>query len=135
MELTLALPLVLALLFGTIALSRVIQAQTVVVAIAHEAARAGALAINPDDAVDRMRRRVDVVSPGLGIDPSRLVLDWDVSTFNHDRGHVVATVRYTLDPADLPIAGWIPAPTVRAEHVEWVDPFRAGITPPESSLP
>jgi Flp pilus assembly protein TadG len=118
---------VLALLFGTLALSRVVQAQTAVVAIAHEAARAGALATGPDDAVERMRRRVDLVAPGLGIDPRLLVLDWDVSTFSRDRGHVVAGVRYPLDWSGLPFGGWIPAPAVRAEHIEWVDPFRAGI--------
>jgi hypothetical protein len=126
-EVALVLPLVLALLFGTLALSRVVQAQTAVVAIAHEAARAGALATGPDDAVERMRRRVDLVAPGLGIDPRLLVLDWDVSTFSRDRGHVVAGVRYPLDWSGLPFGGWIPAPAVRAEHVEWVDPFRAGI--------
>jgi hypothetical protein len=127
-ELALALPLVLALLFGTLALSRVVQAQTAVVALAHEAARAGALATGPDDAVDRMRHRLNLVAPGLGIDSRLLVLEWDVSTFSRDRGHVVASVRYPLDWSDLPFVGWIPAPAVRAEHVEWVDPFRAGIT-------
>jgi hypothetical protein len=127
-ELALTLPLVLALLFGTLALSRVVQAQTAVVSLAHEAARAGALATGPEDAVDRMRQRVDLVAPGLGIDPRLVVLDWDVSTFRRDRGHVVASVRYPLDWSGLPFGGWIPAPVVRAEHVEWVDPFRAGIT-------
>ena len=67
------------------------------------------------------------MAPGLGIDPRLLVLDWDVSTFRRERGHVVASVRYPLDWSDLPLAGWIPAHVVRAEHVEWVDPFRAGI--------
>jgi hypothetical protein len=126
-ELALALPLVLALLLGTLALSRVVQAQTAVVALAHEAARAGALATGPDDAVDRMRHRLDLVAPGLGVDPRQLVLDWDVSTFGRDRGRVVASVRYPLNWSDLPLGGWIPVSAVRAEHVEWVDPFRAGI--------
>jgi hypothetical protein len=113
-EAALTLPLVLSLLFGTLALSRVVQAQTAVVAVAHEAARAGALASSPDDAVNRMRQRVDLVAPGFGLDPRAVVLDWDVSTFARDRGHVVATVRYIVDLADLPLVGWVPAPAVRA---------------------
>jgi nuclease-like protein/TadE-like protein len=134
-ETALALPLVLSLLFGTLALSRVIQAQTAIVAVAHEAARAGALASSPDDAVNRMRQRVDLVAPGFGLDPNAIVLEWDVSTFAHDRGHVLATVRYSVDLGDLPLAGWIPAPTVRAEHVEWVDPFRSGLSALDGSVP
>src|SRR5207247_2407443 len=39
-ELALALPVVLALLFGTLALSRVVQAHSAIVAVAHEVARA-----------------------------------------------------------------------------------------------
>jgi len=127
-EAAVALPLVLSLLFGTLALSRVIQAQTAVVALAHEAARAGAQASRPDDAVDRMRRRVDLVAPGFGLDPRAVVLDWDVSNFAGDRGRVQATVRYSVHLGDLPLAGWIPVPDVRAEHVEWVDPFRSGLS-------
>jgi hypothetical protein len=134
-EAALTLPLVLSLLFGTLALSRVIQAQTAVVAVAHEAARAGALASSPDDAISRMRQRVDLVAPGFGLDPRAVVLEWDVSTFARDRGHVVATVRYIVDLRDLPLAGWVPAPAVRAEHVEWLDPFRSGFSGLDGSVP
>ena len=134
-EAALTLPLVFSLLFGTLALSRIVQAQTAVVAVAHEAARAGALASSADDAVSRMRRRVDLVAPGFGLDPRAVVLDWDVSTFARDRAHVVVTVRYTVDLRDLPLAGWVPAPAVRAEHVEWLDPFRSGFSALDGSVP
>src|SRR5439155_9921819 len=134
-EVALTLPLILSLVLGTVALSRIVQAQTAVVAVAHEAARAGALASDPDDAVSRMRRRVDLVAPGFGLDPRAVVLDWDVSTFARDRGHVVVTVRYTVDLRDLPLAGWVPAPDVRAEHVEWLDPFRSGLSALDGSVP
>ncbi|MGI9147425.1 MAG: NERD domain-containing protein [Chloroflexota bacterium] len=133
-EAALALPVVLALVFGTLAISRVVQAQTAVVAVAHEAARAAALGNGPEDAVDRMRRRVEVVAPGLGLDPGAIVLDWDVSTFAKTPGRVSASVRYRVDLGDLPVAGWVPVPTVRAEHVEWVDPFRSGIAHVEDTL-
>jgi Nuclease-related domain/TadE-like protein len=134
-EVALGLPLVLALLFGTLAISRVVQAQTAIVAVAHEAARAAALGSSPEDAVARMRQRVDVVAPGLGLDPRAIVLEWDVSMFALQQGHVVATVSYSVDLADLPLAGWAPVPTVRAEHVEWVDPFRSGLTRLQDEAP
>jgi len=125
-EVALLLPLVLAIVFGTVALSRLIQAQTAVVAVAHEAARAGSLGVSPDDAVERMRRRVELVAPGLGLDRRAVDLAYDVSAFTLDPGRVVAVVRYAVDLGDVPLAGWVPPPVVQAEHVEWVDPFRAG---------
>jgi hypothetical protein len=125
-EVALMLPVVLGLLLGTIGLSRLIQAQNAVIAVAHEAARAGTLGSGPEDAVVRMRQRVEQVAPGLGLDPRVAVLDYDVSTFTRDPGRVVAVVSYAVDVHDLPLAGWLPAVAVRAEHVEWVDPFRGG---------
>ncbi|HEV7661941.1 MAG TPA: NERD domain-containing protein [Chloroflexota bacterium] len=128
-EAALALPIVVALLFGTLALSRVVQAQTAVTAVAHETARAGALAMTADDAVERMRTRASLVAAGLGLDPHAVTLDWDVAAFSQDRGRVVAAIGYAVDLRDLPLLGWTLSPTVRAEHVEWVDPFRSGMAP------
>jgi hypothetical protein len=126
-ELALGLPLVLALLFGTVALSRVVQAQTAVVAVAHEAARAGALADTPSAALVRMRERADEVAPGLGLEARSVSLECDVSQFARRNGRVVAVARYSVDLGSPPFGNWLPAPSVRAEHVEWVDPFRAGL--------
>jgi Nuclease-related domain/TadE-like protein len=126
-EVALVVPIVLALVFGTVALSRLVQAQTATVAVAHEAARAGALGQSPQDAVDRMRQRAALVAPGLGLDPRVLVLEWDVSRFGQTPGQVLVLVRYPIDFGDLPLAGWLPEVVVRAEHVEWVDPFRSGM--------
>jgi hypothetical protein len=127
-EFALLLPLVLALVFGTIAVSRTVQTQSAVIAVAHEAARAGALGRNPQDAVERMRERVTLVAPGLGLTSSDVHLDWDVSHFGQDPGRVIAFIRYPVHYADLPLSGWIPLATVQAEHVEWVDPFRSGMS-------
>ena len=63
-ELALVLPVVLLLVFGTIGVSRYVQTSVAVIAVAHEAARAGALARSPSDAVDRMRQRAASVAPG-----------------------------------------------------------------------
>lgn len=129
-ELALALPLVLALAFGTLALSRLVQAQTAVVAVAHEAARAGALAPNAQEAVDRIRQRATLVAPGLGLNPDAIGLEWDLSAFSRDPGQVDVRVRYRLDFGDLPLVGWMSSAEVRAEHVEWVDPYRSGVVLP-----
>jgi membrane protein implicated in regulation of membrane protease activity len=133
-ELALLLPVALALVFGTIALSRLVQTQTAVIAVAHETARAGALGRSPQDAVIRMRERMALVARGLGLNPSDLILDWDLTRFGQDPGQVLAVVRYPLAYDDLPFGGWIPLVTVRAEHVEWVDPFRSGVSPMTAAM-
>jgi hypothetical protein len=126
-EVAIVLPVVLGLLFVTVALSRIVQAQTAVVALVHEVARAGALANSASDARVRMQARLLDVAPGLGLDPHQVDLECDVSQFARRDGRVVATAQYTVDLGNLPLTGWLPSPTVKAEHVEWVDPFRAGI--------
>jgi Nuclease-related domain/TadE-like protein len=134
-ELAVGLPLILALLFGTLVISRVVQARTAVVAVAQEAARAAALGNSPEDAVVRMRQRADAVAPGLGLDPRAMRLDWDVSAFLLRDGHVVAMVHYRVDLSDLPLAGWALEPTVQADHAEWVDPFRSGLARSDDGTP
>jgi Nuclease-related domain/TadE-like protein len=126
-ELALALPVVLALVFGTVGVSRYVQTRAAVIAVAHEAARAGALAGSPPQAIDRMRQRATLVAPGLGLDARKLVLGWDLSRFDNQPGQVEATVEYPVDLGDLPMVSFLPSTRVRAEHVEWVDPFRSGV--------
>jgi Flp pilus assembly protein TadG len=127
-EIALLLPVLLGLACGTVALSRLVQAQTAVTAVAHEAARAGALGRDPVDAVSRMRQRADLVAPGLGLNPNELILACDVTQFAQAPAHVTARVQYPVSMSDLPLVGWLPAvPVVQAAHTEWVDPFRSGI--------
>jgi hypothetical protein len=126
-EMALVLPVVLALVFGTVALSRVVQAQSAIVAVAHEVARAGALGANRSDALYRMHARAREVTSGLGLDTSLLELSPDVSAYERADGRVTATVTYEVDLRDVPLVGWAPPPHIRARHVEWIDPFRSGI--------
>jgi hypothetical protein len=74
-----------------------------------------------------MRERAALVADGLGLQADRLRLEWDLSRFAKDPGAVVATVEYPVDLGDVPIFGELGSPVVRAEHVEWVDPFRGGV--------
>ncbi|MBV9600660.1 MAG: NERD domain-containing protein [Chloroflexi bacterium] len=126
-ELAVLLPVVLVLVFGAIGVSRYVQTRAAVVAVAHEAARAGALASSPSEAVDRMRQRSALVAPGLGLDARRMVLGWDLTRFGSRPGQVEATVQYPVDYADLPLVGELLSTSVRAEHIESVDPFRSGV--------
>jgi Flp pilus assembly protein TadG len=126
-EVAVLLPMLLGLALGIVALGRIVQAQTGVIALAHEAARAGALARTPDEAVASMRQRIDDVSSGVGLDARAVSLDWDVSTFGRENGRVAATVQYPVNLSDLPLLGWSPPVRVTAAHVEWVDPFRSGV--------
>lgn len=128
-ELALVLPAVLALVFGIVAASRLVQAQMALVAVAQEAARAGALAANARDASTLGVQRGEAVAAGYGLGrDGGLQVSVDASRFASG-GRVVADATYTVDLADVPLVGWAPSPTVHAQHVEWVDPFRSGIGP------
>jgi hypothetical protein len=109
-----------------VALSRVIRGQAAVVAVAHEAARAGALGSGPADAANRLVQRALLVAPGYGLDAHTLALDWDVSRFDVEPGRVTVVARSSVDLTDLPVAAMLSPVIVRAEHVESVDPFRGG---------
>jgi hypothetical protein len=126
-ELALVVPFLLSLVFGTLALSRVVQAHSAIVTIAHEVARAGALGSSQQDALRRMDLRADEVASGLGLDRAALQVTPDASAIAGAEGRVVAIAHYVVDLSDLPLVGWAPPLAVRAEHTEWVDPFRAGI--------
>ncbi len=130
-EMALALPVLLAMVFGIVALSRVVQTHSAIVAVAHEVARAGALGSSQADALSRMQARVRDVTPGLGLDDTLLEMAADVTRYARSDGRVTAVVRYTLDLRDVPLVGWAPPPMITARHVEWVDPFRGGIADKE----
>jgi hypothetical protein len=134
-ELALVLPVLLALIFGILGLSRIVQAHSALVTVAHEVARAGALGRDPQDALVRMRARASEVTPGLGLNSGVLDIAPDTSAFVGPAGRVVAVARYVVDLADLPIVGWAPPLSLRTEHTEWVDPFRAGIRRTLESVP
>jgi Nuclease-related domain/TadE-like protein len=128
-EVVLALPIVLGLLFGVVGLSRLVQAQSSLVLVVHEAARAGALGFDPADAEQRARLRADLVAANLGLERGALNVVVDARRFGRDEGRVFASADYQLDLRDLPLIGWGGPIRLSAEHVEWVDPFRSGLAP------
>jgi hypothetical protein len=127
LEMVLALPIILGLLFGILAVSRVVQAQSSLVAVVHESARAGALGFSPADAERRARDRADQVADSLQLDRSALTVEVDARRFARNEGSVFASGIYRLQLNDLPLVSWAGEVRLSAEHVEWVDPFRSGL--------
>jgi hypothetical protein len=125
-ELALVLPVLLGLVFGVVALSRVVQAQLALVAVVEETARAGALADRQAQAAPRGVQRGTTVAAGYGLHPQQLQLQVDASDFASS-GRVLAIGRYVVGLDDLPVLGWTPAMTLSAQHEEWVDPYRSGV--------
>jgi Nuclease-related domain/TadE-like protein len=126
-ELALVMPVLVSLVFGVVALSRIVQAHSAIVGIAHEVARAGALGSSAEDALRRMDMRTAEVSTGLGLDRAALQVTPDISRFSGVDGQVAAIAHYMVDLSDLPLVGWAPPVQLRVVHTEWVDPFRAGV--------
>ena len=128
-EVALVLPVVLMVLVGVVGLSRLVQAQSGLVTVVHEAARAGALGFDPVDAEQRGRQRADLVAGNVGLERGALTVVVDARRFGRDEGSVFASADYQLDLRDLPLIGWAGPLRLSAEHVEWVDPFRSGLAP------
>lgn len=122
-ETALVLPLLLILAFGVIGVGRVTQAQMEVSAVAREAARAGALANDPGDALNQAAARGQAVANADNLTNGSLRLSVDVGQFNPG-GAVQATVRYTVSFNDLPLLGWARV-TVSSTHVERIDLYRS----------
>ncbi len=129
-ELALVLPALLAVVFGIVVVSRLVQTQMALVAVAQEAARAGALATTPESAAQSGVDRGEQVAANYGLHRGQgLVVALDARQFRSG-GKVLADATYTVDLTDVPLLGWASSPTVHAEHVEWVDPYRSGLVGP-----
>ncbi|MHB1131016.1 MAG: TadE family protein [Chloroflexota bacterium] len=122
-ETALVVPLLLFLAFGVVGVGRVTQAQLGVAAVAREAALAGALANNAEEALARGSARGQEVATGYNLRNGTLGLAVDVGTFGRG-GQVRTAARYEVRLDDLPLMGWARIVT-RSEHSERVDPYRS----------
>lgn len=122
-EAALVIPILLLLGFGVVGVGRVVQAQMGVSAVAREAARAGALASNRNEAVTRGLVTGQGVAQGYGLGQGPLELGVDPGSFTRN-GIVQAAVRYRVSLTDLPLLGWVQV-TVAAHHREPIDPYRS----------
>ncbi|MBI4496656.1 MAG: pilus assembly protein [Chloroflexi bacterium] len=122
-EVALVVPVLLLLAFGVIGVGRIVQAQMGVSAVAREAARAAALANDPEEASVRGIGRGDEVASGYRLTNGSLQLNVDPGSFA--RGTAVrAMARYEVRLEDLPLLGWVRFP-VASDHVERTDLYRS----------
>lgn len=117
-ELALVVPLLLMLVFGVVAVGRLVQAQMGVSAVVREAALSAAITQHADAGYARGQ----AVAVGYNLAPGALQL---VVAGDFKRGgQVGASARYTVSFGDLPLLGWANL-TVTARHVEQVDRYQS----------
>ena len=122
-ETALVIPILLLLAFGVVAVGRVVDAQMGVSGVAREAARAGALANNPDHASADGLAGGQAAAAGYNLDNGSLQLTVDPGSFA--RGSSVrASARYTVSLSDLPLLNWARI-TVGSTHLERIDLYRS----------
>ena len=104
-EAALVLSLLLVLVFGVIAVGRLIDSDMAVKSVAREAARSAALADTAQDASNRGLARGQEVAAGYHLSNGSLVLRVDPGSFDRG-GQVVAAAEYTVRFEDLPLLRW-----------------------------
>lgn len=122
-EAAVALPILLLLVFGLIALAQLTQAQMGVSAVARESARTGALADSQSEAIARGEERGREVAAGYGMDDADLQIVVAVPEWSRGE-EVVAEVRYSVSFDYLPLLDWTTI-AVDASHGERVDLYRS----------
>lgn len=124
-ELAIAVPILLMLTFGVLAIGRILQADMAIGAVAWEAARTGALADSATQATRQGLATGLAVADDYHLNQSDMQIAIDASGYRRG-GQVVAEARYIVSFGDLPLLGWVSAP-VESTHAEPVDPYRAGV--------
>ena len=104
-EAALVITLLLLLVFGVVAIGRLIDSDMAVKSVAREAARAAALADTPADASSRGMSRGQEVAAGYHLSNGSLVLTVDPGSFQRG-GQVLAAAEYTVKFEDLPLLRW-----------------------------
>lgn len=124
-EFVLVAPALLLLLAVVIGAGRVVTTKSAVLTVAREAARAAAEAPDPGSAFSVAESRAQEVAAGLGLDPSRLVLEQDPGTFARGAPYVVR-VTYRVQLSDLPAFGFLPGSfAVSARHAELTERYKS----------
>lgn len=124
-ELVLVAPLLLALLAVVVAAGRLVSAKYGVEAVAREAARAAAMAQDPEAAEAIARERSREVSSEFGLEPSRLRLQTEIGSFARG-GPLTVRATYAVPLSDLPFFGLIPGPLeVSSRQVDSAERFKS----------
>ena len=122
-EAALAIPVLLVLVFGVVAVGRVTEAKIAVQAAARESSRALAVAPSEAQGVADALTAGENVAGGYGLDGSRLTIDLDSGGFS--RGSTVTSdVQYSVSLSDLPLLNFFDV-EVGARHSERIDFYRS----------
>ncbi len=122
-EAALAIPVLLVLVFGVVAVGRITQAKIAVQAAARESSRALAVAPSEAQGVADALAAGENVAGGYGLDGSRLTIDLDSGGFSRG-GTVTSDVQYTVSLSDLPLLNFFDV-EVGARHSERIDFYRS----------
>jgi Flp pilus assembly protein TadG len=104
-EAALVLTMLLLIVFGVVAIGRLIDSDMAVKAVAREAARSAALADTAQDATSRGLARGQEVATGYHLSNGSLNLAVNAGGFQRG-GHVLAVAEYTVRFDDLPLLHW-----------------------------
>ena len=122
-EAALVIPILLSLVFGVVAVGRVVQAELGVVAVAREAAKAAAVAETPSEALAQGSARGQETANGYNLTNGSFGLSVDAGAFERG-GQIRASAHYQVSLHDLPLLGWVTVP-LQSSHVERVDLYRS----------
>lgn len=122
-EAALAIPVLLALVFGVVAAGRVVEAKIAVQAAARESSRALAVAPSEEQGLADALTAGENVADGYGLDGSRLTIELDSGGFARG-GTVTSEVRYSVSLSDLPMLSFFDV-DVGASHSERIDIYRS----------
>jgi len=122
-EAAIAVPVLLLLVFGVVAIGRITDAKVAVQAAAREASRALAVAPSEDQGMNVALDAGLAAASGYGVAEERLTIDVDANGFVRG-GEVTADVSYSVPLSDLPLLSFFQI-EVSSSHTEQVELYRS----------
>ncbi|MBN9492559.1 pilus assembly protein [bacterium] len=122
-EAAIAIPVLLLLVFGVIAIGRVTDARIGVQAAAREASRTLAVAPSEEQGVSDALEAGHAAASGYGLSNDRLTIEVDANGFARG-GDVTADVSYSVPLSDLPLLSFFDV-DVSSSHTEQVELYRS----------
>jgi len=122
-ETAIAVPVLLLLVFGVVAIGRITDAKVAVQAAAREASRTLAVAPSEEQGTPDALDAGLAVASGYGLAEERLTIDVDANGFVRG-GEVSADVSYSVPLSDLPLLNFFEV-EVSSSHTEQVELYRS----------
>jgi Flp pilus assembly protein TadG len=122
-EAAIAVPVLLMLVFGVVAIGRITDAKVAVQAAAREASRTLAVAASEEQGMADALDAGHAAALGYGLADERLTLEVDANGFVRG-GEITADVSYSVPLSDLPLLSFFEV-EVSASHTEQVELYRS----------